>query len=82
MDERQPCRRSGAAVGVRPSPDELEFERRALVMFVGLIWWRSSNSARTARAPRTRTPAPVCTRWPRSLALCPDSFAAEILSSS
>jgi hypothetical protein len=40
---------------VRPSPSEMELERRALVILVGVIRWRSLKLDLTARTRRVPT---------------------------
>jgi hypothetical protein len=66
--------------GARPSAYEIELERRALVMLVGMIWvaqFELGPHGESATHPDavTRMNAMV-----ERLSLAPDSFAAEILS--
>jgi hypothetical protein len=66
--------------GIRPSPTEMELERRALAMLVGMIWvaqFELGPHSKSATHPDavTRMNAMV-----ERLTLAPDSFAAEILS--
>lgn len=66
--------------GVRPSPSEMELERRALAMVVGVIWvaqFELGPHSKSTTHPDavTRLAAVV-----ECLALAPDSFTAEILS--
>lgn len=72
----EPARQFGA----RPSSAEMELERRALVMLVGMIWvaqFELGPHGKSATHPDgvTRMNAMV-----ESLALAPDRLAAEILS--
>ena len=66
--------------GVRPSPDELELERRALVMFVGMIWLAQFELGPHGESATHPDAAPRLHAVADRLALSPDSFAAEILS--
>jgi len=66
--------------GVRPSPDELDLERRALVMFVGMIWVAQFELGPHGESATHPDAALRLHAVADRLALSPDSFAAEILS--
>ena len=66
--------------GVRPSPDELELERHALVTFVGMIWVAQFELGPHGESATHPDAAHRLHAVADCLALSPDSFAAEILS--
>ncbi len=70
----------GRAYGVRPSPNEMELERRALAMFVGMIWVVQFELGPHGESATHPDSARRLRGLVDSLALSPDSFAAEILS--
>jgi hypothetical protein len=66
--------------GVRPSSDELELERRALVMFVGMIWVVQFELGPHGESTTHPDGASRLYAVADRIALSKDSFAYEILS--
>ena len=80
MDKGRHAAELARQFGARPSPAEMELERRALVMLVGVIWvaqFELGPHGKNTTHPDavTRMNAMV-----ERLALAQDSYAAEILS--
>lgn len=66
--------------GVRPSPDELDLERRALAIFVGLIWVAQFELGPHGESATHPDATSRLHAVGDHLALSQDSFAFEILS--
>ena len=66
--------------GVRPSSAEMELERCALAMLVGMIWVAQFELGPHAKSATHSDPVTRMNAMVERLALARDSFAAEILS--